>query len=151
MLSLLNNLALYAEPVSKIGAGLAALYGGLLWLSVMYAKQAAAMTGGWTDEGDPTGLIRTHSVSLTTEVRGTKVIGTVQAWFNDGHSPLASIVGTRIGPFVWAEIWHMRHGEVQVYGKLKLRYRRDRMHFRCKPLANFYPERAELWRVERRD
>lgn len=150
MLSLLNNLAAYADPLSKIGAGLAVLYGGWLWLVRVYAKQAKAMTGEWTNEGDPTAPPCTHNVSLTTEVKSSDVTGTVQAWFADGHSPLASIVGKRYGPFIRVEIWHMRHGEVLKYGKLRLRYRKGKMQFECKPLADFYPERTELWRVERR-
>lgn len=148
MLNMLNSAALYAEPITKIAGFIAVLYGALVWLTRLYAKQAHAMSGDWTDEGDPTGPIRTHSVNLTTTVKGSKVQGTVQAWFTDGHSPLASIVGKRYGPFIKADIWHMRHGEILDYGKLWLRYRKGRMHFRCKPLAGFYPERSELWRIE---
>ena len=73
----------------------------------------------------------------------------MQAWFAEGHSPLASIVGKRYGPFIKADIWHIRQGEILDYGKLWLRYRKGRMQFRCKPLARFYPERSELWRIER--
>lgn len=150
MLNLLNDLAAYADPLSKIGAGLAAIYAGGLWFMRLYAKQARAMTGEWTNEGDPTAPPQTHNVSLTTEVKGSNVMGTVQAWFDQGHSPLASIVGKRYGPFIKADIWHMRHGEVLEYGKLRLRYRKGKMQFECEPLANFYPERTELWRVEHR-
>jgi len=82
-------------------------------------------------------------------VEGGEVLGTVQAYFADGHSPLASINGRRLGPFIFAEITHMRHGDILHFGKLRLRFRRKRMQFRCPaPVGDFYPRRASLWHVD---
>jgi hypothetical protein len=147
MLNLLNSAAQYADPLTKIGGFIAVLYGLWVWLTRLYAKQARSMSGDWTNEGDATAPPRSHSVRMSTTVRGSEASGTVQAWFEDGHSPLASIVGRRYGPFIKAEIWHLRHGKIEVYGKMWLHYRKGKMRFSSKPLANFYPVQAELWRI----
>lgn len=40
MLNMLNSAALYAEPITKIAGFIAVLYGALVWLTRLYAKQA---------------------------------------------------------------------------------------------------------------
>lgn len=151
LLDFLNTTAAYADPLSKIGAGLAAIGGGWLWLSKLYARQAKAMTGDWTNEGDVTGPPDTHSVSLTTKITGRHVSGTVQAWEAVEHSPLASILGWRFGPFMWVKVIHLRQGELLTLGTITLRYHQKAttrfVSFKYAAPNTLYPKRAELWQI----
>jgi hypothetical protein len=151
VLNLLNNLAAYADPLSKIGAGLAAIYGAWLWLSRLCAKQARAMTGDWTNEGDLTDPLCTHSVKLTTEVIGRHFRGTVQAWEATEHSPLASIQGWRCGPFMRGKVIYLRQGDLLTLGTITLRYRKRAttcfVSFKYTAPNTLYPGRAKLWQI----
>ncbi|MDR5751093.1 MULTISPECIES: hypothetical protein [unclassified Caballeronia] len=154
LLDFLNTAATYADPLSKIATGFAALGGGWLWLSKLAAIQAEAMTGEWTNEGDVSGPPCTHSVSLTTEVTGRHVGGTVQAWEAVEHSPYASISGWRCGPFMRVRVIHVRQGEVSVLGTITMRFRQRGpmrfLSFRYSAPNTLYPKRAELWDVPKR-
>ncbi|CAN7578775.1 hypothetical protein [Paraburkholderia hospita] len=152
MLNLLNNLAAYADPLSKIGAGLAAIYGAWLWLAKLYEKQAAAMGGDWTNEGSFTGPPCSHSVSLQAKVTGSTVSGYVQALDADGQSPLASFTGWRFGPFMRVTVTHLRQGDLLNLGTITLRYRKGELLFTyAQPHTGLFPRRAALWRAAHHD
>jgi hypothetical protein len=155
LLNLLNDLAAYADPLSKIGAGLAVLYGGWLWLARLYAKQAEGMSGDWTNEGNLTDPPCTHSVNLNTKVTGRNVTGYVQAWEAVEHSPQASFSGWRIGPLMRVKVVHLRQGDLSTLGTITLRYYRKAttgfVAFTYTSPNTLFPRRAELWRIERRD
>jgi hypothetical protein len=151
LLELLNTAGNYFDPLAKIGGGLAAIGGGLLWLSKLYAKQAKAMSGEWTNEGDVLGPPCTHSVKLQTEVTGRHVDGYVQAVNNNGHSPQVRIQGWRVGPYMRVKTTYLRRGDLVSYGFITMRYRtigtakQLTFSYSMKP-AVLFPATASLWK-----
>jgi hypothetical protein len=156
LLDWLSTAGNYFDPLAKIGGGLAALGGGWLWLSALYAKQAESMSGDWTNEGNVTGPPCTHSVRLQTAVTGRHVDGYVQATDANGGTPEIRLHGWRVGPYMRVKTTYLRRGDLVSYGIITLCYRASGtvkllvFSYKLTP-AVLFPVKARLWRIERRE
>jgi len=113
-------------------------------------KQAAALLGKWTNEGDVTAEIPSHYLDLEiVSIKGGEVSGIVRsrATASETELPNGSFAGRLRWRKILGEVVDVRQGRLLKYGDVVLRLRRDRLEWKVQNgVADFLPRSALLWK-----
>lgn len=113
-------------------------------------KQARAMTGTWTNEGDVIAPFPSHFIDVELLVDGKKVSGIVRSreLQTDAELPNGSLVGEKRMRKIVAEVLDVRRGRLVKYGDITLEPKGDFIHWTARNrLADFLPATAKLWKL----
>jgi len=112
-------------------------------------KQAAALSGKWTNEG-AIGEFPSHYLHLELRVEGSEVSGIVEsrALSSSGAIlPNVSIIGQLRWGRIVGEVHDVSQGRVLTYGLVIIRLRKGKLDWQLKRgVADFLPQSAVLWR-----
>jgi hypothetical protein len=142
------------EQIGVLTGILSAVFTGVYFLVKDFKEKRKKLrikiSGEWGNEGDVfLSKVETHFVELELEadIEDGEITGTIQSRvvLNETISPLCSVNGKLKFTSAEIQITHLRHGELLVLGKAKLKYKKKVLHWNLiEGVADFFPNKTKL-------